>query len=65
MLFYVPEKRYSLQVRKSYLYPLFFQICLFLKLILIEDWLKGWESWWKDLKEEDIIGNFSTYKIKC
>ena len=41
MPFYIPEKTYALQVQKSYLDTVFFQICLFLKAVLIEDGLRG------------------------
>ena len=41
MPFYIPEKTYALQVQKSYLDTLVFQVCLFLNAVLIEDGLKG------------------------
>ena len=41
MPFYIPEKTYALQVQKSYLDTLFFQVFLFLKAVLIEDGLRG------------------------
>ena len=52
MPFYIPEKTYALQVQKSYLDTLFFQICLFLKAVLMEDGLRGGKVYGKVRKRQ-------------